>query len=117
MTEIGERLVARATEVATITDRLLAKAIDAPQHVRKAHETCHAPFNHDWIEYESTTNPQGGGWYLTMRCTKCGTVFRQVVDAFGNLLTSRKYKYGAEYRDKDKWSRTDWRRNYLSRLK
>jgi hypothetical protein len=107
--------------MSTIEERLLAKAVDATPgrdfSVVKAHETCRAPFNHDWVEYESTTNPAGGGWYLTMRCSKCATVFKQVVNYDGSLHSGRKYKYAAEYKDRDKWSRTDWRRNYLLRLR
>jgi hypothetical protein len=98
--------------VSTIEERLAQKAIDAP----KAHSTCRAPFNHDWVEYESTRNPEGGGWYLTMRCSKCGTIFRQIIDLGGMLLSGRRYSYPADYRDKDKWSRSDWRRNFLARL-
>lgn len=100
-----------------IVERLLAKAVDSPRPVDKPHQTCHAPFGHDWAEYESTTNPKGGGWYLTMRCTKCATVFRQIINPDGSLYSGRQYRYPASYRDTDKWSRTEWRRNYLLRLK
>lgn len=104
-----------------LTERLAAKALDAPPHYKVAgsnrvHQECRAPFNHDWVEEESATRPEGGGWYLAMRCTKCGTTFKQIVGAFGELLSGRNYKHPKDYRDTDHWSRSDWRLNFLMKL-
>lgn len=82
----------------------------------RPHLTCRAPFNHDWVDEESTSVPEGGGFYLRMRCTKCGTVFKQIVELDGRLYGGRQYAYPKDYRDADHWSKADWRLNYLLKL-
>lgn len=84
--------------------------------IDRVHETCRAPYNHDWVEEESATQPLGGGWYLRMRCTKCGTVFKQIINIDGTLYGGRQYRYPRDYRDPDHWSRSDWRLNFLLKL-
>lgn len=84
---------------------------------KRQHQECHAPFNHDWQEEESDINPRGGGFYLRMRCTKCSTVFKQQLNPDGSIYSGRSYTYQPDYKDPNKWSRSDWRLNYLLRLK
>lgn len=84
--------------------------------VARPHETCHAPFNHDWVPEESDRNPAGGGFYLAMRCTKCTTSFKQILNPDGSLYSGRQYKYPKDYKDPNRWSRSDWRLSYLIRL-
>jgi hypothetical protein len=60
--------------------------------------------------------PQGGGFYLRMRCTKCGTTFKQIINLDGSLHGGRQYRYPKDYRDDDHWTRSDWRLNYLLKL-
>jgi hypothetical protein len=73
---------------------------------------CRPPFNHDWVETEAERNPKGGGWYLTMRCSQCGTIRTQIVDRYGNIEKGS-YKYPEFYRDTDGWTRSQWRVQYL----
>lgn len=73
---------------------------------------CRPPFNHDWVEIEAERNPKGGGWYLIMRCSNCGTERRQIVDRYGNIDRSY-YKYAEGYKDEDGWTRSQWRVQYL----
>lgn len=109
--------------MSTIVERLAAKAIPDPGPTvaptgiaRGVSEHCRAPYNHDWDESESQRNPQGGGWYLTMRCTKCATVFKQIVNPDGSLYGGRKYNYPNGYKDELGWDRSAWRLNYLNKL-
>jgi hypothetical protein len=73
---------------------------------------CRPPFNHDWVETEAERNPKGGGWYLNMRCSNCGTLRIQIVDRFGNVERGS-YKYPEGYKDNDGWTRSQWRVQYL----
>jgi hypothetical protein len=83
------------------------------EFVERPNITCHAPFGHDWQDEESKFNPEGGGFYLSMRCTKCGTVFKQIINTNGTIHGGRQYRYAPGYKDESKWSRADWRLNYL----
>lgn len=87
-----------------------------PGEQRQHHPECHSPFNHDWVEEESRTRPEGGGFYLAMRCTKCNTTFKQIVNYDGTLYSGRQYTYQKDYKDPNKWSRSDWRLNFLLHL-
>lgn len=95
-----------------MTDLLLHKA----GGITREHETCRAPYNHDWVEEESRTAPEGGGFYLAMRCTKCTTTFRQIVNYDGTLYGGRQYRYPGDYKDPNHWTRSDWRLNYLLKM-
>lgn len=107
------------TDISTdaLVERLRAKVTPAAPKGQKAHSTCRAPFNHDWVEEESRTRPEGGGWYLAMSCTKCTTSFKQIINADGSLYGGRQYRYPNDYRDSDHWSRSDWRLAYLTKLR
>lgn len=82
---------------------------------RGPHAQCRAPFGHAWSEngseYES-----GVGFVLRLICLKCGTTCKQPVSYDGTLRGDRKYKYADGYKDENKWSRSEWRVNYLLRL-
>jgi hypothetical protein len=91
------------------------KSVNKVKKGRQTAETyrdCRPPFNHDWIEIEAERNPKGGGWYLTMRCSNCGTERRQIVDRYGNVERGY-YKYPEHYKDEDGWTRSQWRIQYL----
>lgn len=79
-------------------------------------EDCMGPTGHHWTDYESQTNPQSGGWYLTLRCVKCGKVARQIIDGDGVILTPRRYTPSFASKRLPKLSRSEWRRRYLLSL-
>jgi hypothetical protein len=75
---------------------------------------CSSPYNHDWQEFESQRNPDGGGWYLTMRCTKCTTIFRQIINPDGSIEKNRRYTYAPGYRESNAGlTRAEFRVKYL----
>ena len=85
-----------------------------PNGSQRQHDSCHAPFNHDWVEAGSTRDENG--WVLHMQCRKCLTEFKQNIHGDGSLTKGRRYKYQDTYRDASKWSRSEWRVNYLLHL-
>ena len=96
-----------------MTDTLLTQSAlgrDRP------HDTCRAPFGHNWAEDSSDVDVNSGLCVLRMRCTKCTTTFHQNLSFRGELLGGRKYKYVADYKDPNHWTRSDWRLNFLLKL-
>lgn len=72
-------------------------------------------FGHSWEPVEADRNPQIG-WYMNVRCARCGTVKREIVNRYGQV-ERRRYEYAEGYRDTDHWARSDWRMQYLRRLR
>jgi hypothetical protein len=72
-------------------------------------------FGHAWESTEADRNPTVG-WYMKLRCVRCGTERADVVDRYGTVM-GRQYHYPESYKDTDRWSRNQWRMQYLRRLK
>lgn len=72
-------------------------------------------FMHSWEPYEASRNPQGGGWFMVVRCVRCGTERSDVITLNGSASKHR-YKYPEHYKDTDRWRRSDWRLQFLRRL-
>lgn len=71
-------------------------------------------FGHSWESIEADRNP-AIGWYMNLRCTRCGTVRKDIVDRYGHV-DRRRYEYPDNYADTDRWSRSDWRLQFIRRL-
>ena len=78
---------------------------------------CSSPYNHHWEDHESKRNPKGGGWYMTLRCVKCGTVAKQIINRDGSIETNRNYDYPPGYLEGSKgMTRAEFRVSYLKSL-
>jgi hypothetical protein len=76
---------------------------------------CHI-FGHAW-EAVNTDRNIGLGWLMQCRCIRCGTERNDVIDQYGTVVKGgRRYNYADGYRDPDKWSRSEWRMQFLRRL-
>lgn len=76
------------------------------------YERCRA-FGHLWDPTEATRKPEFG-YYVNVRCTECGTVRRDIVNLFGELL-SRGYTYPIGYKE-TLLSRKEHRQRFLTRI-
>jgi hypothetical protein len=68
---------------------------------------------HAWETDEAQTKPDIG-WYMKLRCTRCGTERSDTVNKFGELL-GRNYKHLVGYKHA-KQSRSEWRAEFISGL-
>jgi hypothetical protein len=112
MAEQAERQ-AEAERIAALADAAEAAASKSTPGALK-HVDCRT-FNHAWVPVEADRNPQIG-WYMNMRCERCGTVRKDIVNRFGEV-ERRRYEYPDDYKDTDGWARSDWRMQYLRRLR
>ena len=106
-------LIDRLAEI----DRLQGLRDAAEAAAAKPHGISHVDcrtFGHSWNDIEADRNPQVG-WYMRLRCEKCGTVRNDIVDRYGTL-ERRNYKHPDNYKDPDKWKRSQWRLQYLRKM-
>ena len=67
------------------------------QYERSQFYRCYT-LGHAWVDYDSNWNP-GFGTPLTLRCERCGTERRDIINPnTGQLLPGRKYIYPQGYR-------------------
>lgn len=80
------------------------------EHERAGYVKCRT-LGHSWDEYDDSTWTPEWGTPLSLRCERCGTVRRDIIDARGDL-SSRNYVKPTGYdltRDDYKPTRSDFR--------
>lgn len=83
--------------------------------ITDAFVTCRT-FGHSWFSIEAERNPRVG-WYMKLRCERCGTERNDIVDRNGTV-ERRSYKHPAGYRlaKADNLTRSEWRVAFLARM-
>lgn len=73
---------------------------------------------HSWYSIEANKNPKGPGWYMMVRCERCGTERADIVSRYG-ALESRSYRYpeGFKRAKGEGLSKVEWRVQFLARLR
>lgn len=71
---------------------------------------------HSWYSIEAERNPKVG-WYMKLRCERCGTERSDIVDRDG-VVGGRSYTYAEGYKlaRTEQRTRTEWRIEFLRRL-
>ena len=112
----SEEQIKRLSEVVELDRRQglsESQAHEATRTTQARYVDCRV-FGHAWEATEADRNP-AIGWYMKLRCTRCGTVRSDIVNRYGGV-ESRHYTYPEFYKDTDKWTRSDWRLQYIRRL-
>ena len=79
--------------VASVTDPIFVPTID---HEREGFIRC-GTLGHAWHDYDTVGWTTTMGVPLTLRCERCGTERRDVIGAYGQLVT-RHYAYPQGYK-------------------
>ena len=74
---------------------------------------------HSWFSIEAEHNPKRpGGWYMKVRCERCGSERSDIVNRHGALV-GRSYKPAPGYRrarGDGRVTRSEWRVQFLTAL-
>jgi len=71
---------------------------------------------HAWYDVEAERAPSFG-YAMEFRCERCGTVRRDLVNRYGELLPGgRNYRHPDGYRDAERIERAEYRRRLLTRM-
>jgi hypothetical protein len=106
-------LVDRLAEIDRLEGLRAAAAAAAAKPKPISHVDCRT-FGHSWTSIEANRNP-AVGWYMRLECERCHTVRNDIVNRYG-VVEARHYKYEPDYKDPDKWGRSQWRMQYLRQL-
>jgi hypothetical protein len=83
--------------------------LTTPQYDRTQFVRCNT-LGHSWYDYDSNWAVPSGTAPLTLRCERCGTERRDIINALG-LLVGRSYSYpdGYRYGRGERPARSDFR--------
>lgn len=113
MSAPNPELIDRLAEMDRLQGLREAAAAAAAKPSPITHVDCRT-FGHSWTDIEADRNP-AVGWYMRLRCERCGSERNDIVDRHGSL-EARHYKYPSNYKDPDKWSRSQWRLQFLRKM-
>lgn len=77
---------------------------------QRVYDRCRA-VGHSWYEVDAD-RPPAFGYYFWVQCD-CGTIRKDILNRHGQLL-NRSYEYEDDYKDTEKFTRSDYRLRLIS---